>query len=69
MNVGKYVLEAIWELKKLELNKNLLKQVTEEANMFIKNQADGDGGDDSDGCSSNDEEMQIPEKKKVMDII
>lgn len=24
-NVGKYVLEAIWELKKLELNKNLLK--------------------------------------------
>lgn len=36
MNVGKYVLEAIWELKKLELNKNLLKQVTEEANLFIK---------------------------------
>ena len=36
MNVGKYVLEAIWELKKLELNKNLLKQVTEEANMYIK---------------------------------
>jgi len=25
MNVGKYVLKAIWEVKKLELNKNLMK--------------------------------------------
>jgi len=25
LNVGKYVLKAIWEVKKLELNKNLLK--------------------------------------------
>ena len=25
MNVGKYVLKAIWEVKKLELNKTLLK--------------------------------------------
>ena len=24
-NIGKYVLRAIWEVKKLELNKNLLK--------------------------------------------
>ena len=27
MNVGKYVLQAIWETKKLELNKTLLKQI------------------------------------------
>ena len=32
MNVGKYVLKAFWEVKKLELNKVLLKQITEEAN-------------------------------------
>jgi hypothetical protein len=32
MNVGKYVLQAFWEVKKLELNKVLLKQITEEAN-------------------------------------
>ena len=71
MNVGRYVLEAIWELKKLELNKNLLKQITEEANMLGKNLNENEDGGDSEGCSSTDEEMQIPEKnrKPAMDII
>lgn len=31
MNVGKYVLQTIWEVKKLEFDKNLLKTLTEEA--------------------------------------
>lgn len=31
MNVGKYVLQAFWECKKLEMNKSLLRQITEEA--------------------------------------
>ena len=35
-NIGKYVLKAIWEIKKLELNKNLLKQITEEANNMTR---------------------------------
>jgi hypothetical protein len=35
-NIGKYVLQAIWEVKKLELNKSLLKQINEEANLISK---------------------------------
>lgn len=31
MNVGKNVLKAIWETKKLLMNKNLLKKVSQEA--------------------------------------
>ena len=31
MNIGKYVLKAIWECKKLSLNKNLLKELAAEA--------------------------------------
>lgn len=27
MNVGKYVLQAFWEVKKLQMDKNLLKQI------------------------------------------
>jgi hypothetical protein len=27
MNVGKYVLKAFWEIKKLELNKSLIKEI------------------------------------------
>lgn len=70
-NVGKYVLNAIWEIKKLELNKNLLKQVTEECNQIARNNDnDNSEGEDSDGCSSNEEEMIIPVKsKKVIDIV
>ena len=30
-NIGKYVLKAIWECKKLSLNKNLLKELAAEA--------------------------------------
>ena len=50
----------------MELNKNLLKQVTEELNANAKNNDndDDDEGADSDGCSSNEEEMVIPVKKK-----
>lgn len=39
--------------------------------MYIKNsQGDGEGavGDDSEGCSSSEEEMQIPEKKKQQQV-
>ena len=36
MNVGKCVLKAIWEVKKLMLNKNLLKQMAAEAQSKVK---------------------------------
>ena len=52
MNVGKYVLQAFWAVKKLELNKTLLKQVTEEAIIHSK----AGNEDDSDGCSSSEDE-------------
>ena len=55
-NVGLYVLKAVWELKKLELNKNLLKQITEEATKNARSSAD-DGGDSDD--SSSEEEHEI----------
>jgi len=31
MNVGKYVLKAFWEVKKLQMNKSLLREVAAEA--------------------------------------
>jgi len=31
MNVGKYVLRAFWQCKKLSMNKNLLKELAAEA--------------------------------------
>ena len=49
-NVGLYLLKAIWELKKLELNKDLLKQITEEAKKNARSSVDD--GDDSDDSSS-----------------
>ena len=52
LNIGKYMLGAIWEVKKLELNKLLLKQITDEARNGTKNE----DGDESDGCSSSEEE-------------
>jgi hypothetical protein len=52
--VGKYVLKAIWECKKLELNKNLLKQIMDEASKTAK--LSNDDGEESDGCSSSEEE-------------
>jgi hypothetical protein len=36
MNVGKYVLKAFWQCKKLSLNKNLLKELAAEAMSQIK---------------------------------
>lgn len=63
MNVGKYVLKAIWEVKKLELNKTLLKQINDEASKHAKiNQADETG--DSDGCSSSEEDAELPTSSK-----
>ena len=52
INVGKYVLKAIWEVKKLMLNKNLLKQITAEAQSKVKVT---DDDQDSD-CGTSDEE-------------
>lgn len=67
-NVGKYVLKAIWECKKLELNKNLLKQVMDEASKTAK--LSPDDGEDSDGCSSSEEDTAIPTSStKAMQII
>jgi len=55
-NVGKYVLKAIWEVKKLELNKNLLREIMEEANQIGLASANKDNDDgDSDASSSEDE--------------
>lgn len=68
MNVGKYVLKAIWEVKKLEFNKHQLRQITEEA---ISNAKQGnDEGDDSDGASSSeDESTTLLSNKKAMQQI
>lgn len=53
MNVGKYVLKAFWECKKLFLNKGLLKQISAEAQSQVT-QKEGDG-DSDEGCSSSEE--------------
>lgn len=67
-NVGRCVLKAMWEVKKLELNKNLLKQITEEATKGAR--ASADDGDESDGCSSSEEDEQLPTtSKKAIAII
>ena len=58
MNVGKYVLQAFWEVKKLELNKVLLRQITEEANSQVKNENEDEGSDE--GCSSSEEDTEPP---------
>lgn len=58
----------MWEVKKLELNKNLLKQITEEATKGAR--ASADDGDESDGCSSSEEDEQLPTtSKKAIAII
>lgn len=58
MNVGKYVLQAFWEIKKLILNKNLLKEITAEAQSLTK--VTNDEENDSDGCSSSEEDIDPP---------
>jgi len=64
MNVGKYVLRAFWEVKKLELNKNLLKQMNEEA--ITNTKCEKESGDDSDGCSSSEEDAAPPTSNNKM---
>ena len=68
-NVGKKVLKAIWEVKKLELNKSLLKQITDEANNCVRKR--NDDCEDSEGCSSSEEEVIEPPSlsKKVISTL
>lgn len=54
MNIGKYVLKTIWEIKQLELNKHLLKQITDEANLASK--LNQDDKYDSNGESTSDDD-------------
>jgi len=70
MKIGTHVLRAFWEVKKLEMNKNLLKQITDEANskIKIKDNDDEDGSDE--GCSSSEEDVEPPtSSKKVLQQI
>lgn len=67
MKIGKHVLKAIWEVKKLELNKNLLKQITDEANSNIKVKDNDDDIGSDEGCSSSEEDLEPPtSSKKVL---
>ena len=71
MNVGKYVLKAFWECKKLLLNKNRLKEIMMEAQSAVKQHGDDEA--DSEGCSSSEEEAEPPTSsanaKKAMNAI
>jgi hypothetical protein len=62
-NVGKYALQAIWQVKKLELNKKALKEIMDEANSRLKQGGDDDD-DDSNACSSSEEEAEPPTSNK-----
>ena len=67
-NVGKYCLKAFWEIRKLELNKSLIKEIQEEAKNNVRHKEDDN--DDSEGCSSSEEEAEPPtSSKKAMLII
>jgi len=67
-NVGKYVLKAFWEVKKLDMNKNLMRQITEEAAINRTSTQNEDECDDSD--SSSEEEAEPPtSNKKALQII
>jgi hypothetical protein len=63
------VLRAIWETKKLELNKKLLKQINDEASKTAK--VSNDDAEDSDGCSSEEDDTILPPTTsvKAMQII
>ena len=61
MNVGKSLLKAFWETKKLFLNKNLLKQISAEAQSQVRHK---EGDEDSEGCSSSEEADPPPSAKK-----
>lgn len=66
MNVGRRVLKAIWEVKKLDLNKSLLKQIQEEA---TKNISKAEGDDSDSNASSSEDENEMPASKKVFNQI
>ena len=53
MHVGKCVLKAIWECKKLLLNKNALKQIMLEAQSAVKDEKQENSSDEG---SSEEEE-------------
>ena len=68
INVGKYVLKAIWEVKKLMLNKNLLKQIAAEAQSKVK--VTDDDNQDSDCGSSSEGEQELPTaKEKIQKVV
>jgi hypothetical protein len=64
MNVGKYVLQAFWETKKLEFNKGLLRQMNEEALTNAK--PEKEEGEESDSSSSEEDIIPPTSNKKVM---
>jgi hypothetical protein len=57
----------MWEVKKLELNKSLLKQITEEATKGAR--ALADDGEESEGCSSSEEDELPTSSKKAIGIL
>lgn len=46
------------------MNKNLLKEITFEAQSLVKPSNDNDG-DDSEGCSSSEEDIEPPTSSKI----
>jgi hypothetical protein len=69
-NVGIYVLKAFWEVKKLLLNKNKMKEVSAEAMATAKTSNDDDP--DSEGCDSSEEEGELQASataKKAIEVI
>ena len=66
MNVGKCVLKAFWECKKLTMNKNALKMIMIEATAAVKDKPDETADSDTD---SSEEEAEPPMEKKVPESI
>ena len=66
MNVGKCVLKAIWECKKLLLNKNALKQIMIEAQAAVKEEKPEN---DSDEGTSSEEEAEPPTSANAKKVI
>ena len=69
-NVGRYVLQAFWEIKKLLLNKSLLKEIAAEAQSQQKQSNDDEAN--SEGCDSSEEEGELqtsPKAKKAIEAI
>lgn len=68
INVGKYILKALWECKKLSMNKNLLREITMEALSLTKNQNDKDSDCSDKGCSSSEDELIVFKKNNIEEI-